>query len=39
MKMSMKFFDQYIVILFNFHLLQIIFSHYKSKIATSISGL
>ena len=35
----MKLIYQYMVIFFNFHLHQVIFIHYKSKIATAIRGL
>ena len=35
MKMSMKLVYQYMAIFFNFHPLQIIFFHYKSRIATA----
>ena len=34
MKISMKLVYQYIAIFFNFHPLQLIFIHYKSRIAT-----
>ena len=39
MKLSMKLVYQYVAIFFNFHPLQIIFIHYKSRIATAIRGL
>ena len=35
----MKLVYQYMAIFFNFHLLQVIFIHYKSRIATAIRGL
>ena len=38
MNISIKLIDQYMTILF-FHPLQIIFIHYKSRIATAIHGL
>ena len=39
MKISMKLVYQYMAIFINFHPLQIIFIHYKSRIATAIRGL
>ena len=39
MEISMKLVYQYIAIFFNFQQLQIIFIHYKSRIATAIRGL
>ena len=39
MKISMKLVCHYMVIFFNFQLIQIIFIHYKSEIATAIRGL
>ena len=39
MKISMKFFYQYIAIFLIFHPLQIIFIHHKSGIAAAIRGL
>ena len=38
-KISMKPFYKYMAIFFNFHPHQIIFIHYKSRIATAIRGL
>ena len=38
-KISKKLVCQYMTIFFNFHSLQIIFIHYKSRIATAIRGL
>ena len=39
MKISIKLFYQFMAIFFIFHRLQIIFIHYKSRIATAIRGL
>ena len=39
MNISMKLFYKYMVIFFIFSPLQDIFIHYKSRIATAISGL
>ena len=39
MKISMKLAYQYMAIFLIFHPLQIIFIHYKSRIATAIRGL
>ena len=39
MKISMKLVYLYVVIFYIFHPLQVIFIHYKSRIASAIRGL